>query len=125
MICPSPRERQTEPISLPALMRLPTCAPSSGGRAERTSGERTARGSGAGGTEEGAHAAADLGRTAAPHVRLSLGRPHHRPSSAPLHPSPPLSGAPIPLMRQWQQSVTDELIVKTILEGGMAVGKAG
>jgi len=26
--------------------------------------------------------------------------------------------------RQWQQSVTDELIVKTIIEGGMAVGKS-
>jgi uncharacterized membrane protein/cytochrome c551/c552 len=41
------------------------------------------------------------------------------PSSAALNPKPRNYHD-----RQWQQSVTDELIVKTILEGGMAVGKS-
>jgi hypothetical protein len=42
-------------------------------QSRRTRGERTARGSGEGGTEEGANAATDLGRVAAPNVRF--GRP--------------------------------------------------
>jgi apolipoprotein N-acyltransferase len=41
-----------------------------GGRAERTRGERTARGRGEGASEEGAHAATFLGRAAAPDVRF-------------------------------------------------------